>query len=259
MTVSKELIQDLNIISMILQFFKKESVFDTDLKLIKQISCVLSRYEKGRLQFNLLENLEKTEFNEVKINICVQESDVSFNSETAILKLDEKGSDYLSAKLISNPPKTIKRLLDNLAILEKQEEKFGRRKEPRIKITKENFMKLSLNSIEQKVFSKSAKVILPCALIDVSVHGLCIITPFENSAFKNLENFNVQVSFLKPEQTVILQCHKVHSKLNATENRAFATISCQLLEPIHYVWKERILKMLENENICEKTKKNQFE
>lgn len=248
MTVSKELIQDLNIISMTLQFFKKKSYFASDLKLVKQISCVLTKYEKGFFQFNLLENLEKTEFDEVKINICVQESDVVFNSETAILKLEEKGLTWLSAKLISNSPKTIKRLLDNLAILEKQEEKFGRRKEPRIKISKENFMQLGLNSIEQKVFSKSAKVILPCALIDISVHGLCIITPFENPTFKNLENFNIQVSFLHPEQTIILQCHKVHSKLNNTENRIFATLSCQLLEPIHYVWKERILKMLENEN-----------
>lgn len=248
MTVSKELIQDLNIISMTLQFFKKELAFASDLKLVKQISCVLNRYEKGFLQFNLLENINEIEFDKIKINICVQESDVVFNSETAILKLEEKGLSWLSAKLISKPSKTIKRLLDNLAILEKQEEKFGRRKEPRIKITKENFMQLGLNSIEQKVFSKSAKTIQPCALIDVSVHGLCIITPFENSTFKNLENFNIQISFLHPEQTVILQCHKVHSKLNNTENRIFATLSCQLLEPIHYVWKERVLKMLENEN-----------
>lgn len=252
MTVSKELLQDLNIISMTLQFYKKKSTFDADKKIAKQISCVLNRYEKEVLHFNLLENLEKIEFDEVKLTICVQESDAIFDSETEILRLEEKASDYLSAKPISNSSKTIKRLVNQLEILERQEEKFGRRKEPRIKITKENFMQLGFNSIEQKIFSKSAKIIQPCALIDVSVHGICVITPFENPAFNNLENFYIQVSFLHPEQTVILQCHKVHSKLNKTENRIFATLSCQLLEPIHYVWKERILKLLENENISEK-------
>lgn len=249
MTVSKELLQDMNIISMTLQFFKKESAFAIGLKLVKQVSCVLCRYEKGLLQFNLLENINETEFDEVKMNICVQESELVFDSETATLELQEKGLTWITAKPISNPAKTIKRLLDNLAILEKQEEKFGRRKEPRIKITKENFMQFGLNSIEQKIFSKSAKIIQPCALIDVSVHGICIITPFENPAFKNLENFHIQVSFSNPEQTVILQCHKVHSKLNNTENRLFSTLSCQLLEPIHYAWKEKILNLLENEEM----------
>lgn len=119
MTVSKELLQDMNIISMTLQFFKKESAFAIGLKLVKQVSCVLCRYEKGLLQFNLLENINETEFDEVKMNICVQESELVFDSETATLELQEKGLTWITAKPISNPAKTIKRLLDNLAILEK--------------------------------------------------------------------------------------------------------------------------------------------
>ena len=79
------------------------------------------------------------------------------------------------------------------------------------------------------------------------MHGICIITPFDNPIFKTLENFSIQLSFNNPEQTVILQCHKVHTKLSNTEHRVFSTLSCQLLEPIHYAWKERVMQMLEAE------------
>ena len=81
-------------------------------------------------------------------------------------------------------------------------------------LTKNNYKNFGLSSAEQKIFSKTAKIIQPCALLDVSVHGICIITPFENPAFKNIENFHLQLSFSNPEQTVILQCHKVHTRLN---------------------------------------------
>ena len=79
----------------------------------------------------------------------------------------------------------------------------------------------------------------------MSLHGICIITPFYNDFSKKLDNFIIQVSFSNPEQNVLLQAHKVHTKLNHSENKTFATISCQLLEPINYIWKERVIKMLE--------------
>ena len=249
MTVSKELLQDNNIISISLKFIKKESLSQNAPEPIAQIACVLNRYEKGVLHFNLFGNISEISFNEVKLHICIKEADICFYSETAILKVEEKGMDWLTATVKNEPPKTIQKLLIQLSSLEDQEEKFGRRKEPRIKINKDNYTKFGLLSMEQKIFSRSTNSIQPCALIDFSVHGICIITPFENPVFKNQENFYIQISFANPEQTVILQCHKVHSKLNNTENRTFITLSCQLLEPIHYIWKERVLRMLENEDI----------
>ena len=138
-------------------------------------------------------------------------------------------------------------LLELLSRLDLQDEKYGRRKEPRIKLGKEKSLLFGLSSAEQKLFSKSAKIIQPCAIIDASIHGICVITPYENPAFKNIENFNIHLSFINPEQTVILQAHKVSSKINDTQNKVFSTISCQLLEPINYIWKERVIKMIETD------------
>ena len=132
--------------------------------------------------------------------------------------------------------------------MEYQDEKYGRRKEPRVHIGKEKATQFGLTSIEQKLFSHQAKIIQPCAISDVSLHGICIITPFDDHQFKNIKNFNIQITFSEPNQTVNLEAHKVHTKLNHITNKTFATISCQLLEPISYVWKERVIKMLESES-----------
>ena len=166
------------------------------------------------------------------------------------LYIIEKDSNYIIATVKNGHQKhnkTIMRLLELLSRLDLQDEKYGRRKEPRIKLGKEKSLLFGLSSAEQKLFSKSAKIIQPCALIDASIHGICVITPYENPAFKNIENFNIHLSFINPEQTVILQAHKVSSKINDTQNKVFSTISCQLLEPINYIWKERIIKMIETD------------
>ncbi|MBR1640613.1 MAG: hypothetical protein IJ688_14660 [Treponema sp.] len=214
------------------------------------IPCVPERYDNEKLFFKLLENLP-ADILDASLQIDIQEDETCFVQETVLLNIIERDSDYLViniAKSSFTPNGTMNKLIELLSLLNEREEKYGRRKEPRIKISKENFLQLGLSSIEQKIFSKTAKLIQPCAIVDVSVHGVCLITGFENPAFKNIENFHLQLLFTNPEQTAILQCHKVHSKLNRTENRVFATFSCQLLEPIHYVWKERILKMIENED-----------
>ena len=248
MTVSKELIQDLNIVSMNLSFFDFEDYKKTgDNANFDLIPCILTKYDDGKFVFSFLQN-SKIDITNVALQAVIKESEGCFIQETSLLKILEAGTDYVIAN-IPSPSQTIEKLLELLLVLSKREEKYGRRKEPRIKIGKENFRKFGLSSAEQKVFSKSAKVIQPCAILDISVHGICLITPFENTSFKNLDNFHIHLSFINPEQTVILQCHKVHSKLNDTGNRVLATLSCQLLEPIHYVWKERVLKLLENEDM----------
>lgn len=245
MTVSKELIQDLNISSMALSYFDYEFYKKTGEDSFGLIPCILTKYDDGKLCFKLLDN-SKLDPTDVDLQVFIKESENCFIEETSLLKILEIGIDYVIVN-ITHASDTINKLLELLSVLSKREEKYGRRKEPRIRINKENYQDFGLSTLEQKIFSKTAKVIQPCAVIDISVHGICIITPFENTGFKNLDNFNVQLSFINPEQTVILQCHKVHSKLTDTGNRVLATLSCQLLEPVHYVWKERVLKMLENE------------
>lgn len=246
MTVSKELMQDFNISSMALSYFDYEFYKKTGEDSFGLIPCILTKYDDGKLCFKLLENFRPDSIDVVDLQVSIKESENCFIQETSLLKILEIGKDYVIVN-ITHSSDTIGRLLELLSVLSKREEKYGRRKEPRIRINKENYLNFGLSTLEQKIFSKTAKIIQPCAVIDISVHGICIITPFENTGFKNLDNFNVQLSFKNPEQTVILQCHKVHSKLTDTGNRVLATLSCQLLEPIHYVWKERVLKMLENE------------
>lgn len=245
MNVPKELIQDLKIVSMNISFFETEE--DANFGLIP---CILEKHDNEKLFFKLLRNIS-ADILTCSLQVVIQEDETCFMQEEVQLALIESGCDYLVAnieKTLFPPNGTFNKLIELLSVLNEREEKYGRRKEPRIKISKENYLQLGLSSIEQKIFSTAAKLIQPCAIIDVSVHGVCLITSFENPAFKNLENFHLQLLFINPEQTAILQCHKVHSKLNKTKNKVFATFSCQLLEPIHYVWKERILKMIENDD-----------
>ena len=64
---------------------------------------------------------------------------------------------------------------------------------------------------------------------------------------RDCDSFNVMLNFVNPEQTIVLKCHKVHAQLKKTESKIYARISCQLLEPIHFAWKERVIKLLESE------------
>lgn len=252
MTVSKELIQDLNISSMALSYFDFEYYKKTGEDSFGLIPCILTKYDDGKLSFKLLKN-SKIDPTDVDLQVSIKESENCFIQESATLNILEAGTDYIIANLRYdyqiNSSSTLGKLIELLSVLSKREEKYGRRKEPRLKINKENYLNFGLSSMEQKIFSRRAKIIQPCALLDISVHGICIITPFENPAFKKLDNFHIQLSFVNPEQSIILQCHKVHLKLNSTENRIFASISCQLLEPVHYVWKERVGKFMETERI----------
>ena len=237
MTVTKEILQDLKIISMNL-------INESDVL----FPCIITKYDKGKLVFSLHNNVITD--NRISLQVVVQEDEGNFINEVQALYIIEKDSNYIIATIKTEEQKhnkTIMNLLELLSRLDLQDEKYGRRKEPRIKLGKEKSLLFGLSSAEQKLFSKSAKIIQPCAIIDASIHGICIITPYENPAFKNIENFNIHLSFINPEQTVILQAHKVSSKINDTQNKVFSTISCQLLEPINYIWKERVIKMIETD------------
>ena len=233
MNITKELITDLGIISM--------SIAEND----NNIICYLVKVEKNHFLFKFSGKIDFANQEEKQLTITTKDNHSSFLSvsKTAIVII-EYGLDYFLCK-INSSDETIKRIIERLSHLEYQDEKYGRRKEPRIMIGKTNAELFGLSSLEQKLFTKNEKKMQPCVIADASLHGICIITPYENIISKNNDDYIIQVSFSSPEQNILLQAHKVHIKLNHTENRTFATISCQLLEPINYILKERVIKMLE--------------
>ena len=233
MTITKELLIDSGIISMNI------------IKDVLNINCILIKSEKDTLLFNYTGKESFIENDKITLNIMHKGTSTIPETSKIELLVMEAGQDYIQASIIKTDD-FFSTFLKKLSFLEYQDEKYGRRKEPRLVVGKNNFEAFGLTSVEQNLFSESARIIQPCAILDVSFHGICIITRFENPAFKNIENFNIHLAFTNPVQTVILMAHKVHSKLKSTEeNNVFATISCQLLEPINYVWKERVIKLLE--------------
>lgn len=231
MNITKEFLDGLNLVSL---FFTQEQ---------NDINCVLKRSEKGVLFFNFTGDFKFAEGERLPLSATFQK-EAALTVSRAEFKILESGLDWILGT-VENCENDLREVLERISFLERQDEKYGRRKERRVKIGKENFLAFGLSSPEQKLFSKAAKIIQPCAIVDASIHGVCVVTPFENPLFKNIDNFNVHLSFVNPEQTVLLQAHTVLLRIDNANGKTFATISCQLLEPIHYVWKERVINLLE--------------
>lgn len=231
MNITKEFLDGLNLVSL---FFTQGK---------NDINCVLERSEKGVLFFNFTGDFKFAEGERLPLSATFQK-EAELTVSKAGFKILESGLDWILGT-VENCEHDLREVLERISFLESQYEKYGRRKEMRVKIGKENFLAFGLSSPEQKLFSKAAKIIQPCAIVDASIHGICIVTPFENPLFKSIDNFNVHISFVNPEQVVLLQAHKVLLRLDNANGRTFATISCQLLEPIHYAWKERVINLLE--------------
>lgn len=159
----------------------------------------------------------------------------------------ESGEDFCDIEISGSEKK--EKTVAFISALEELDEKYtkyGRRKEERVEIGKRNSAKFGLSYPEQTVFINGIKAQQPCAVVDASIHGICIITPCADQRIKDCGSFNVMLNFTNPEQTVVLKCHKVHSQLKKTESKTYARISCQLLEPVHFAWKERVIRMLES-------------
>lgn len=231
MNITKEFLDGLNLVSL---FFTQEQ---------NDINCVLKRSEKGVLFFNFTGDFKFAEGERLPLSATFQK-EAALTVSRAEFKILESGLDWILGT-VEKCENDLREVLERISFLERQDEKYGRRKERRVKIGKENFLAFGLSSPEQKLFSKAAKIIQPCAIVDASIHGVCVVTPFENPLFKNIDNFNVHLSFVNPEQTVLLQAHTVLLRIDNANGKTFATISCQLLEPIHYVWKERVINLLE--------------
>lgn len=165
----------------------------------------------------------------IKINTIL----VRQEKEICVLKLPEKKLDKRFSEIFSN-----------FSSLEYNDKKYGRRKEKRIKIAKTYFKEFGLSSLEQKI--SFGNQVFPCVIIDVSIHGICLITPYSPLYAKEFENFLVSMNFVKENSFVTLKVHKVHSCLLKTQNGRYVKLSCQILEPIHFLWREKVISMIKN-------------
>lgn len=165
----------------------------------------------------------------IKINTIL----VRQEKEICVLKLPEKKLD-----------KRFSEIFNNFSSMEYNDEKYGRRKEKRIKIAKMHFKEFGLSSIEQKI--SFGKQVFPCVIIDVSIHGICLIAPYSPLYAKEFENFLISMNFVKENSFVTLKVHKVHSRLLKTQNGSYIKLSCQILEPIHFLWREKVISMIKN-------------
>lgn len=208
------------------------------------ILCFLERIEKGLWTFSLP---QKIDFQKG----CTAEFQVTFGREDSPAALSASVEDFGEDWCAVIPEEkdcspALSALLKSISGMEEKYESFGRRKEERVKIGRENAARFGLSSLEQSIFLYGAKLVQQCAVLDASIHGIRIITP-ETPAVRNEENFCIKLSFRNPGQTVLLKAHRVYSRLNRTGKSAFMTLSCQLLEPIHFAWKERVIAMLESQ------------
>ena len=137
----------------------------------------------------------------------------------------------------------LKDLYTSMCRMEQLDEEYGRRKEERIIIGKQRYKEFGLDTPEQKAIVGVAS--MPCAIVDASIHGVCVITPYHPSYARGFDKFTVRLDFLKEGVTRLL-VHKVHLQLSGVTERTYAKVAGQLLEPIPYVWKQRVVSLLEN-------------
>ena len=228
MKITKELLEHLKVKSISIKNDEKNTL------------CFLERVEKGKWTLSLPEKIDcKDENIALQVNFHEEEGSVLF------AKISDVGEDWCEVLPENQSDDTrLKAFLMMLSGMEERYESFGRRKEERIRIGKEKSLEFGLTRLEQSIFAQGVKMIQPCVILDASVHGICVITT-ETSAIRNEENFCIKLDFSNPSQSVILKAHKVYSRLTKTNEKTFATLSCQLLEPIHFAWKERVISMIE--------------
>ncbi len=232
MKITKELLEHLKVKSITFKYN------------FKDILCFLDRIEENRWTFSLPYEMDFSDFSKIEFTINFFQNDFP---NIFLAKLLESGEDWITVSPELNTPTVqLEAFYYDLLQISEKYETFGRRKEERIKIGKEKSKEFGLDSIKQSVFVNGISLIQPCVIIDASVHGICIITP-ETPGIKNAENFCIKISFVNPDKMIVLKAHKVYSRLNKTKNKNFLTLSCQLLEPIHYEWRERIISILFSE------------
>ena len=230
MKVTKEILNNFKVVSISYLSGSKDTL------------CALDRIEGGAWTLSFAKKPKAKTGSDVRLRFVFDGADGFEETSARVL---DSGGDWIKIRLYDGGGEGISRLATGLVEMEKKIETFGRRKEERIKIGKEKFKNFGLSRIEQSLFFAGIKAVQPCVVLDASVHGICVVTT-ETPALKREENFSIKLSFDNPLQTVSLKAHKVYSRLTKTESKTFATVSCQLLEPIHFAWKERVIKMIES-------------
>ncbi len=231
MNVTKELLESMGVVSMSLSNGREDFL------------CFLRKTDGKAMDFSILDSkgFSFGEKMELKATLKIGEGVKVCAAE---IEMHEAGTDWCSGKIARTSCEEINALFKKFYEMECRDEKYGRRKEMRIPIGKSNYAAFGLSSPEQTLFIKGMKIMRPCAVLDASIHGIQVITQHEG--IKTLEDFNIKISFVNPNEIAMLKVHKVHSKLDKAGNKIFATYFCQLLEPIHHVWKERVIRMLES-------------
>ena len=87
--------------------------------------------------------------------------------------------------------------------IEKNDEKYGQRKEPRIKIGIKYSQDFGLKSPEQIFVLERERYSGPCAIVDASIHGVQILAPY-SAILRNINNFNMLIAFSNPNQHIIV-------------------------------------------------------
>lgn len=232
----------MNVTKEILEWLKVSSI-----AIRKGGADIMSFLSRFTSEIWTLTTLQKHEFSQGE-QISIQINFTNGESEEFLAEFIESGENFCDIRISGSEKKEkTAAFISALENLDEKYTKYGRRKEERIEIGKRNSARFGLSSPEQTVFINGIKMQQPCAVVDASIHGICIITPCSDHRMKDCDNFNVMLNFVSPEQTIVLKCHKVHAQLKKTESKIYARISCQLLEPIHFAWKERVIKLLESE------------
>lgn len=233
MNITKELLESMGIVSMSLSNGREDFL------------CFPRKTDGKMMEFSILNSERFSACGNMEFRATVKTKE-SVKICAAEIEVEESGVDWCLGRVSQIFSTEMEKLLEKFSEMEYRDNKYGRRKEIRVPIGKGNYAAFGLSSLEQTLFITGLKFAQPCAVIDVSIHGIKIITTVRtNAVYKNLENFNIKISFVSPNETAILKAHKVHSKLDKAGEKFFATYSCQLLEPIHHVWKERVIKMIE--------------
>lgn len=202
--------------------------------------CFLDRIEKGTFTFSTAQKIGLMKGEKISFQVDFFDEGGKIEAE-----LTDFGEDWLTVVPETETENTrVKAFLTIIADMEAKYESFGRRKEERVKIGKEKYADFGLSGIEQTVFLPGIKLAQPCVVLDASVHGICVITP-RTKAIQEEEIFCIKLNFKNPEQSIILKAHKVYSRQNKTNDKIFCTLSCQLLEPVHFAWKERVIAIIE--------------
>ena len=232
MNITKELLDHLNVKSLTI----RQGALD--------VLCFLVRIENGIWTLSLSTSVDFAALQKVELQITFQdEKGTSFHA-----LLLAHGEDWCTITIDEDTEsRLLKNFIDALVAMERRYEQFGRRKEMRLTIGRENARQFGLAGMEQALFLPAARIQQPCVVLDASVHGICIITPFSAGAIRSADSFCIKLGFERPEQNIVLNAHKVYTRLNKVGTKAYASISCQLLEPVHFAWKERVIALLEHE------------